>query len=234
VNCVATYTVTQADIDAGTPIENTATATVPGGGPTVNPSDSATVTIDPNPGLLLTKAVDKATANVGDVLNYTATITNNGNETLTVGIEDATQDATFTGHGVWQPVIVACTGANGTVAADPSGGWDVPPGAIATCQLTPYTVTLEDAMTGSVTNMAIAHGLVLGRQASTDDPIATSNTVITTITKPADPPAETASTGGSVQTSTGWVVAVASLLVVLGGLGGWLLWSRRRQRKTAN
>ncbi len=97
--CTATYTVTQADIDAGV-ISNTATATgtpPPGDGPPVTsaPASSSVNTAARTPGISLTKTgllVDgngNRTADVGETVNYTFTVTNSGNVTLTgVAVDD--------------------------------------------------------------------------------------------------------------------------------------------------
>jgi len=77
----ATYAVTQADIDAGTPIVNTATATSDQG---VTDSDSATVTVAQDAAVELTLfAHPTSVTEAGEVITYTYTVTNTGKTTLT-------------------------------------------------------------------------------------------------------------------------------------------------------
>ncbi|MCS5491195.1 DUF7507 domain-containing protein, partial [Algoriphagus limi] len=74
-----TYTITQADLDAGS-VENTATAT----DGTTTGSDTETVTADELPELTVTKTADVTTYDaVDDVITYTITVQNTGNVTLT-------------------------------------------------------------------------------------------------------------------------------------------------------
>lgn len=79
--CTATYSVTQADLDAGS-VTNTATAT---SGSTTSGPDSVTVSGVQNPALSMAKVVSNAPNPVvlGSVLEYTVTGTNSGNTTLT-------------------------------------------------------------------------------------------------------------------------------------------------------
>ncbi|MCP4088075.1 MAG: DUF11 domain-containing protein, partial [Actinomycetia bacterium] len=94
--CAATYTVTQADVDAGS-IPNTATASVegPGGDPT-DPTDDVTATDSLVTGVPRTPAIDlvkdldnnadedgSGDISVGDTLTYTYDVTNTGNVSLT-------------------------------------------------------------------------------------------------------------------------------------------------------
>ncbi|WP_194778682.1 DUF7507 domain-containing protein, partial [Pararhodonellum marinum] len=80
------YTVTQADIDNGS-FTNTATATAADG---TTESDSATVNAVTDNSIELTKTAATASyAAVGDLLEYTITVENTGNTTLTnVVVED--------------------------------------------------------------------------------------------------------------------------------------------------
>ncbi|KAB8164906.1 DUF11 domain-containing protein [Lysobacter maris] len=136
--CTGTYTVTQADIDAGS-VTNTATAdgTDPTGTATTSPPDSATVTVDAQPAqTLLKELTDNAdedgsgTVSVDDTLTYTVTATNTGNTTLT---DVVVNDSRIT------PNTITCA----TVA----------PGA--TCVLSgTYVVTQADADAGTIRNTA--------------------------------------------------------------------------------
>ncbi|PJJ73531.1 putative repeat protein (TIGR01451 family) [Diaminobutyricimonas aerilata] len=85
VTATATYEVTQADVDAGS-VANLVTATgrTPGDGTTVA-TDAATVTLAPSSALTLDKAAAiraPGTGAVGDLVDYTFLVTNQGNVTL--------------------------------------------------------------------------------------------------------------------------------------------------------
>ena len=85
-----THIVTQAEIDAGTPIVNTATLTDSQG---VGGSSTVTTVVDQEPAVTLVKSFTTTPTIAGDpantadhanqVINYTVVVTNNGNETLT-------------------------------------------------------------------------------------------------------------------------------------------------------
>ena len=82
--CTKTYTLTQADVDAGQ-VVNTATAsgTPPTGGP-VTGTDSTTTPITADPGIVLDKQAGVPSGNTaGDTIPYTFLVTNSGNVTLT-------------------------------------------------------------------------------------------------------------------------------------------------------
>ena len=134
----ATYTVTQAQIDAGTPIPNTATATSDEG---VSDSDDATVTIVQNPALTLLKS---GTVNdggdgvdAGDTITYAFTVTNSGNVTVTdITIDDPVAGVTVDG-----------------------GPIDLAPGAADSTTFTgTYTITQADINAGEFENCATANG----------------------------------------------------------------------------
>jgi len=132
-NCIAAYSATQADVDAGS-ITNI--ATVSGSGATSAP-DSVTVNSVQSPALSLTKSADVGSYDtVGQVITYTYSIRNTGNVTLAgpFMIEDDIE-GTFTN----------C--ASGPLA----------PGASTTCTAT-HPVTLTDLDAGSITNIATASG----------------------------------------------------------------------------
>jgi uncharacterized repeat protein (TIGR01451 family) len=156
--CSATYTVTAADLDAGS-VVNTATAS--GLDPASNevdaPAATATATAQQAPGLTLTKVVQPATyGSVGDRLDYTLTIANNGNVALSsVAVLDAAP-----GQGVFS---LDCAGLPATLA----------PGDTGTCAAT-YSVVQADLYVGSVVNTATASGVGPGgaTQAATADATA--------------------------------------------------------------
>jgi uncharacterized repeat protein (TIGR01451 family) len=78
----ADYLVTQADLNAGTALKNTAsvvTTELP-----IPKTDDVTTTITKNPSLTIEKTADKATVSVaGEEISYTITVENNGNVDLT-------------------------------------------------------------------------------------------------------------------------------------------------------
>ncbi|WP_215226545.1 DUF7507 domain-containing protein, partial [Echinicola shivajiensis] len=83
----ATYAVTQEDIDAGDDLVNTA---VVSSNETDDASADATTTIDQTPGIAIEKVVDVDEINAPTTLNYTITVTNTGNVSLTnISVTDA-------------------------------------------------------------------------------------------------------------------------------------------------
>ncbi len=132
--CTATYTLTQADVDAGQ-VVNTATAggTPPTGDP-VTGTDSVTTPIEQTPSISLTKSADVTSELMaGDLVNYTFLLTNTGNVSLdTIEVSD--------------PMLEAVTCPVTTLA----------PGESTTCTAPAYTVTMEDANRGQIVNTATA------------------------------------------------------------------------------
>ncbi|WP_215225880.1 DUF7507 domain-containing protein, partial [Echinicola shivajiensis] len=92
----ASYDATQADIDAGADLVNTAIVSSNESG---NAQDDATTTITQTPGIAIEKVVDVADISSPTTLNYTITVTNTGNVSLTgVSVADAfAGGATFVG-----------------------------------------------------------------------------------------------------------------------------------------
>ena len=84
------YTLTQADVDAGT-FTNTAEATgTPPSGPSVTDEDSDTQELLRQPELAIEKSGPTEPVSVDDLISYTITVTNTGNVTLTnVIVNDA-------------------------------------------------------------------------------------------------------------------------------------------------
>ena len=86
ITCTASYTITQADLDAGS-VTNVASAT---NGTVTSTTDTATVTAVQSPALSLAKdgtldmtvVAPSGRVDVGDKVNYTLTATNTGNVTL--------------------------------------------------------------------------------------------------------------------------------------------------------
>jgi len=148
VTCTATYTVTQADLDAGS-VTNTATAH---SGATASPQDSVTINGNQQPALALDKTTTTTSYDaVGNTLAYSYRVTNSGNVTLTAPV-------TINDNRITAPNTVSCP-------ALPPGG--LAPGAELTCTAT-YTVTQADLDAGSVTNTATAHS---GNAASAPDSV---------------------------------------------------------------
>ncbi|MDR0283595.1 MAG: DUF11 domain-containing protein, partial [Propionibacteriaceae bacterium] len=152
----ATYTLTQADIDAGG-IHNRASATArdPRGRPVAKESEDGDggdggetdVPVTPEPGLTLVKSalfkgqpVAGATLVAGEDITYTFAVTNTGNVSLT---DITIHDGPFSGTGP-KPVPVCPA----TVVA---------PGDTMTCTAA-YTLTQADVDAGGVTNSATAAG----------------------------------------------------------------------------
>lgn len=143
ITCTASYSVTQADIDAGS-VTNSATASItqPLAGVAVpvvaTATDSVTANATQSPAMGLVKSITSGTPSgfdaVGDGLSYTFQVTNSGNTTI---------------NG---PILIndPLLGAPFTCAAGP-----LAPAAVASCTGS-YTVTQADLDAGSVTNSARA------------------------------------------------------------------------------
>ncbi len=162
VVCSASRTVSQADLDAGSVI-NTATATAtPVGGLPISPATSNTVTIPAAQGAALT--IEKASAvtsvdAVGDPIDYTFTVRNAGNVTITnVVVADANVGP------------VACPAT--TLA----------PGDSTVCTATHIT-TQADLNDGQVINVANVTGLAPGGKALA--PIPSNPVTVTAVQNPA-------------------------------------------------
>ena len=138
--CLATYTVIQADIDAGSVTNNALANGTPAGGDLTPAGDDATVSGDQMPALALEKtALSTSYTAVGDRVDYEYLVTNTGNVTLTNAI--TVQDDKITA-----PAIVTCP-------ALPAGG--LAPTQSLTCEAT-HIVTQADLDAGSITNIASA------------------------------------------------------------------------------
>ena len=152
--CTATYTVTQADVDAGQ-VTNTATAggTAPGGGTVTSPPSTVTVPQAPAPALTVVKSAAPATVTAaGETVTYTFDVTNAGDVTVH-GI--AIDETAFSGTGALSPATCPVT----TLA----------PGEQTTCAAI-YTVTQADVDAGQVTNTATASGAAPGGGTVTSPP----------------------------------------------------------------
>jgi uncharacterized repeat protein (TIGR01451 family) len=147
MTCTATpYTVTQADVDAGS-VANTATATGdgPGGVPVTPGGGGSTTPTDPSSGLSLVKSAaldDKdndGKADAGETITYSFLVTNTGAVTAS---NIAVADPKLTAAGI----TVSCPKTS------------LAGGASMTCTAAPYTVTQADVDAGSVANTATATG----------------------------------------------------------------------------
>ena len=135
VSCTATYTVTAADITAGS-VTNAATGSGDG---LTTPPVSTTVTYAQ---LAITKTASPTTYDaVGDVVTYTYTLTNTGNTVL------GPTQFTVTDNKINSGTPFNCGPAATTLAI----------GATVSCTAT-YTVTAADITAGSVTNVATGSG----------------------------------------------------------------------------
>lgn len=156
-NCTATYAVTQADLDGGA-VTNIASATaVSPGGSVTTPESLATVAAQQAPGLDVAKTVDATEfTRAGDVLNYSLTVNNNGNVTLT------------------DVVVTDPAPGNGSFTLDCGDVPDVlAPGSVGTCSAR-YVVTQSDVDNGSVTNVATVDASAPGGRVSSTSPDVTS------------------------------------------------------------
>jgi uncharacterized repeat protein (TIGR01451 family) len=139
LTCTASFTVTQADIDAGSVVNTASATTTFGAGNTVvtSATDQVTVPALQSPSLGIVKSATAVNfTNVGDIVSYQYLVTNTGNTTLVAPI-------TVSDNRV-SPV---------TCPASPPGG--LPPGSTLTCTSN-YSVLVEDLDIGSITNIATA------------------------------------------------------------------------------
>ncbi|HEV3364570.1 MAG TPA: hypothetical protein VG795_10630 [Acidimicrobiia bacterium] len=158
MECTGTYTVTQADLDAGR-IVNTATVTgTLGTKPVTEVSNEVVVPAIYDPALSVVKASTTTSFNtVGQLIPYTFTVTNVGNVTL---------------HDV---------GLNDSKVTDPGCPVsELRPGEVTVCSGT-YRVTQQDLNAGSIANQATA----AGKTPANIDVVAKSNLhVISAIASP--------------------------------------------------
>ncbi|MCM3658897.1 DUF11 domain-containing protein [Agromyces mediolanus] len=143
VTCIGRYTLTQADLDSGDDLVNTATATAtpPSGGPIETPPATAIVELEPAAGISIVKSVEPADGLVaGETLHYSFVVTNTGNVTLTRVYVSETQ---FTGSGR----LSAITCPERTLA----------PGEQTRCTAS-YEVQQDDVDRGRIYNAATVMG----------------------------------------------------------------------------
>ncbi len=137
VTATASYTLTQADRDAGI-VENTATTTgTPPSGTPVPDEDDFDQPVPQNPGILL----EKTGAVSGDTISYEFTVTNTGDVTLTgVSITDALKGLSEIVYGEW-----------------PTEAGVLAPGESVTATAS-YVITTADRTAGHVKNDASVIG----------------------------------------------------------------------------
>ncbi|HEY0660913.1 MAG TPA: OmpA family protein [Lysobacter sp.] len=157
--CTGSYTVTQADLEAGSVTNNAVAIGTPASGTLVPGTDSATVNAVQSPSLTLDKTAVSGNPfdAVGDVVSYEYLIANTGNVSITL-------------LSVHDDRIATVTCPLTTLA----------PGASTTCTAT-YTITQADLDAGSVTNNATATGMP---PAGTALPPATDSVTVTATAAP--------------------------------------------------
>ncbi|GMA28798.1 beta strand repeat-containing protein [Arenivirga flava] len=164
VTATATYTIKQADVNAGA-VDNTATAsgTAPSGTVVTNAASARAATAAAAPGLVVTKSgalASGATGRAGDGVAYTFTLRNTGNVTLTgVGVRDPLSGLSAITFGTWP------SGTAGTLQ----------PGQQVTATAT-YALKQSDVDAGSVVNTATGtatppSGTAFSRSSSSTLPI---------------------------------------------------------------
>jgi uncharacterized repeat protein (TIGR01451 family) len=125
MTCHATYTITQADVDAGS-VSNTATVTgQPPSGPAVNDTDTATVPLAANPAIGLAKVPNITSFTApGTLITYTYTVTNNGNVTLSAIslTDDKLGSITCPQTSLAVGASMTCTASYTTTQADVDNG----------------------------------------------------------------------------------------------------------------
>ncbi len=216
MTCTAVYTVTQADVDAGS-LQNTATATgsTPDGKPNTSEPDSVTTPLDGAPGVKLLKQAGPVTdangngrKDAGDSIVYTFTVTNTGNTTL-FGI--VVQDEKLAAAGISVDCPVS----------------QLAPGQSTTCTSAPYQVTAADVDAGAVSNVATASvsSGSNGGQKLTSDP-ASVKTGLDPKPTPPTPPVEPLPNTG---VSNLWIIGLGALIIVIGAIL-LFLGARRRRR----
>ncbi len=155
--CTATYTVTQADMDAGSITDTGSVVATAPSGATVNDSSSTTVSATQSPAITLSKSASPGIVHLpGSKVTYTFSIANSGNVTLNgVGVRDQ-QAAPALNAGL--SAITCVAGTNGP--SETNGSISLAPGGTATCTAT-YTATASDFTNGSINDTATASGTTL-------------------------------------------------------------------------
>ncbi|MBI5161842.1 MAG: DUF11 domain-containing protein, partial [Micrococcales bacterium] len=184
VTATATYTLTQADVDAGSVISSpTASGNPPAGAP-ATASTTATVLVQANPQFAITKTAALQTAGrngVGDTVVFRFTLSNPGNTTL------RQVNLTDTLAGLSIPEITWPTATDGLL----------PPGSSATGTAT-YQIAQKDVDTGAVQNQASATAV------PPTGPTLTAQSTVASISTAAQAPGmQLTETGGTLRSGTG-------------------------------
>ncbi len=185
MQCTATYTVTQADVDAGQ-VDNTGNVAgdAPGGDPAdpsddVTASDTLSVPMPQNPAVMIAKSSNATGTNAaGDVVTYTYDVTNTGNVTLA--------DVTVTDpHGGLS--AITCVPAQGSTLA---------PGATVQCTAT-YTVTQADVDAGQIDNTgSVSAEAPGGDPADPGDDVTAADALSEPVSPPSPPSIDVAKQAG--------------------------------------
>ena len=197
VECTRPYAVTQNDVDAGF-VTNAASVT----STEVTDAAEATETVDGvrDPGVTISKVASipdgKTSAEAGDLITYTYTVTNTGNVTLTnVGVsDDHTSAAGTVALAIGDDTLLTDNGLlNDSIDAGDNGSWDsLGPLDVVTFEAT-YLVTQADVdAENDLSNTAT----VSGAGPPGTDPVEESVTVNTPI-EDADPIIEATKTVAS-------------------------------------
>jgi uncharacterized repeat protein (TIGR01451 family) len=159
INCTATHTVTQADLDAGH-YANTACVD-DGEGGAAQACASEDVPADQNPSINVEKTPDSQTFQVPGTANFTITVTNTGNVTLT-------------GVHVTDAQAPGCARTSAQLAANAT----LAPGATFN-----YSCSLS-GVTAGFTNSATA----TGTPPAPGEDVSDTDTAVVTVTQPPPPP----------------------------------------------
>src|SRR5450756_3234544 len=160
ITCTASFTITQAELDAGF-LTNVASAT---NGTVSSPTDTETVTAVASPALTIVKTATPTTYTaVGDVIGYSYLVTNTGNVTLA------------------GPFTVSDNKATTSCPTTTS----LAPGASITCTAS-FTITQAELDAGFLTNVASATNGTVSSPTDTETVTAVASPALT-IVKTATP-----------------------------------------------
>ncbi len=130
--CSTTHSITQPEIDAGAVVSDATASGTDAAGVTVTSSDTESVPVEHDPAITLEKSGTSDNAvvapadrtDVGDVIDYTFSVTNTGNVTLTaIAIDDPPLAAvTCPPDDVAPGATVECTGSYGVTQGDIEAG----------------------------------------------------------------------------------------------------------------